>query len=127
MLGVLLHACLMLWVAICVNVSMSTHDISGLFLLPLVASCVNASTSTCAISPPQLARRWGINPGKVLAWIKSGELRAFDVSTTPGTGKPRYRIEPSAIIEFQEKRSGETQAKPPRRRRKSPSSVIEFF
>ena len=29
------------------------------------------------LSPPQLARLWGGRPGKVLAWIRSGELRAI--------------------------------------------------
>lgn len=30
------------------------------------------------LSPPELAKRWGIDPAKVIAWIHSGELRAIN-------------------------------------------------
>jgi hypothetical protein len=36
------------------------------------------------LTPPELARRWRVKPERVIVWIKSGELRAFDVSSRPG-------------------------------------------
>ena len=34
------------------------------------------------LSPPKYAEGLGVDPAKVLAWIKSGELRAINVATT---------------------------------------------
>lgn len=51
------------------------------------------------ITPPQLAKQWAISPDKVLAWIRTGELRAFNAATKPG-GRPIYRIAPDALEEF---------------------------
>ena len=31
-------------------------------------------------TPPELARRYGIKPAKVLAWISRGELRAINLA-----------------------------------------------
>lgn len=55
------------------------------------------------MTPPQVARLWGINPDKVVAWIKSGELRAIDASTRPG-GRPRYLIDVADIRAFETRR-----------------------
>ena len=78
------------------------------------------------VTPPELAKLWRVKPERVLVWIKSGELRAFDVSSRPGVGKPRYRIPQDAIIEFENRRSA-AQVKTTRRRRKRPADVIEYF
>ena len=78
------------------------------------------------LTPPELARRWRVKPERVIVWIKSGELRAFDVSSRPGVGKPRYRIPQDAIIEFEKSRSA-AQVKTTRRRRQQPADVIEYF
>ena len=67
------------------------------------------------LTPPELARRWRVKPERVIAWIRSGELRAFDVSSRPGVGKPRYRIPEDAIVEFQQRRSANPVRTPPRR------------
>ena len=78
------------------------------------------------VTPPELAKRWRVKPERVIAWIKSGELRAFDVSSRPGVGKPRYRIPQDAIIEFENRRSA-AQVKTTRRMRQQPADVIEYF
>ena len=81
-------------------------------------------------TPPQLAREWGIGAKKVHAWIRSGELRAVDVSTRLG-GRPRYLIDQAAITEFEARRS--TVVKPKqsaasrRKLRPQDPTVIEFF
>ena len=61
------------------------------------------------LTPPQLARLWGVKPEKIIRWIRSGELKAFDFSADPGTGRPRYRIRQSDAESFERLR----QAGPP--------------
>lgn len=39
------------------------------------------------LSPPEVADRLGINAGKVLAWIRSGELRATNVAARAGVSR----------------------------------------
>ncbi|MEZ6044290.1 MAG: helix-turn-helix domain-containing protein [Planctomycetaceae bacterium] len=56
------------------------------------------------LTPPDLARRWGIKPEKVIAWIRAGELRAMDFSAVPGVGRPRYRIRLSDAESFEKLR-----------------------
>ena len=38
-------------------------------------------------TPPQYAAELGVNPEKVLGFIRHGYLVAFDISTTPGIGR----------------------------------------
>ena len=44
-----------------------------------------------SLTPPQVAKRLGVNPDKVLHWIRKGELHAVNVTVKPG-GRPKYRI-----------------------------------
>ena len=80
------------------------------------------------LTPPELARRWRVKPERVIVWIKSGELRAFDVSSRPGEGRPRYRIPIDAVHEFERRRAAVPIKSSPRRRRRSARvQVIEFY
>lgn len=56
------------------------------------------------LTPPEMAALWGINPDKVINWIKSGELPAIDASTKRG-GRPRYRIDVDDIADFEKRRT----------------------
>ena len=76
------------------------------------------------LTPPELARRWRVKPSKVLGFIRSGELRAFDVSSRPG-GRPRFRIPVDAVIEFENRRMPKPVLKT--KRRKQVVDVIEYF
>jgi len=77
------------------------------------------------LTPPELAKLWHVKAGTILAMLRSGRLRGFNVGS--GRLRPRYRIPPEALIEFQQQQS----AKPPppvaRRRRKPDPDVIAFF
>ena len=78
-------------------------------------------------SPPEYAKEHGVDPSKVLAWIRSGELRAINLATST-TGRPRYRILLEAIVEFEERRSARQPVKPVRRKRKKQESgFVEYF
>jgi excisionase family DNA binding protein len=76
------------------------------------------------LTPPTIARLWGISADKVLAWVRSGELRAANVATRPG-GRPRYLIDEKDLEEFEAGRA--VVARTTTKRRKHASSVIEYF
>jgi hypothetical protein len=78
-------------------------------------------------TPPQYAKDIGVDPAKVIAWIKRGELRAMNVATNTN-GRPRFRISLEAIVEFEERRSARQPVKPVRRKRKKQESgFVEYF
>ncbi len=78
------------------------------------------------LTPPEVARRFGVGADKVLIWIRNGELRAVNVATL-ASGRPRYAIDPADLAAFEQRRA--VQAKPAAapRRRKAPAGVIEYF
>jgi excisionase family DNA binding protein len=70
------------------------------------------------LSPPQVAEQLGIDPEKVIAWIRRGELNACNVAEIVG-GRPRYRIDPAELAAFLQRRSTAPTPKPARRRKAS--------
>jgi excisionase family DNA binding protein len=78
------------------------------------------------LSPAAVARLLGVRHSKVFSWIRSGELRAANLATVPGS-TPRYRISPAALSAFLSAR--EVVPAPPRapRRARRTDEVIEFF
>ena len=77
------------------------------------------------LTPPEIARRWGIGTSKVLGWIRAGELRAIDAAASPGQ-RPRYLVDITDLAAFENRRAvtGPTRSS---RRRKLPNSVTEYF
>ena len=78
------------------------------------------------ITPPALAREYGVEPNKVLTWIRNGELRAIDASTIRGA-RPRYLINCADIAAFEAARSAGPVPKVSRVRRRSDPGVTKFF
>ncbi|QDT39763.1 helix-turn-helix domain-containing protein [Stratiformator vulcanicus] len=78
------------------------------------------------ISTKKVAKRLGVTPEKVRVLIRSGELRAIDISDRGGTGKPRYRILVSDIEKFEQDRQVVKRPKniAPKRTKKG---VTEFY
>jgi Helix-turn-helix domain len=77
------------------------------------------------LTPPQVARRFGISPDKVVGWIRCGELRGVNIAAKPN-GRPRYVVDEADLAAFEMRRAA--QPKPPAlRRRKAIKDVIEFF
>ncbi len=77
------------------------------------------------VTPPELARQWGIDVAKVLKWIKSGELRAVNLATRRD-GRPRYAIDQADIAIFEASRAVQPPTPRMRRRRVDPN-IIQFF
>jgi len=82
--------------------------------------------TTSAITPPALTRRYAISADKVVAWIRTGELRAINIAAKPG-GRPRWRIAEADIEIFELRRSATPTTKTTRRKRRAAPGVIEFF
>ena len=78
------------------------------------------------VSPPKLAKRWGIDPEKVLGWVRSGELKAFDASAVQG-GRPRYLIDEADIADFVRRRTVSATPKSVIRRPRRPTGATEYF
>ena len=80
------------------------------------------------LSPPQLARIKGIESEKILAWIRSGELRAINLAFNPRGQRARWRIKVSDWLAFEERRAAKSPTKVSRRPRStSTRHVTEFF
>ncbi len=84
------------------------------------------STEPRFLTPPQVAKRFAVNVDKVLGWIRSGELRALDISLNPGVGRPRYRVDLCDLATFETGRQVIVTPKTTRRRRKNPD-IVEYF
>lgn len=59
---------------------------------------------TTFYNPAQVAKMWGISHDKVLEFIKTGELEAFNVASKKSR-RPQFKIPGSALRAFQERRS----------------------
>ena len=75
-------------------------------------------------TPPQLAKIWGVSPETIIDHIKSGRLKAFTVSP-PRCNRPRWRISPDAVREYEELLGPSTSPKPARSRNKH-KDYIEY-
>ena len=80
-------------------------------------------------TPPRLAKAWGVSTTKVDAFIKSGELKAFNLATSRN-GRPRYGINLADVEAFEKSRQvipdgGQNTTQ--RLRRKHQAGVTEYF
>jgi hypothetical protein len=75
--------------------------------------------------PRELALRWGVCVDKVLNFIRSGELRAFNVAAKKSK-RPRYRIPLESVRQFEEQTRAaavpEAPAAPAPRRKRAPAT-----
>ena len=72
------------------------------------------------LTPPELAREWGISSDKVLGWIRSGQLKARNVSNGI---RPLYKIERDDLKSFRP--PAEKLVK--RSRRKPDPSITQYY
>ena len=82
-----------------------------------------ANTLTVA----EVATRYGTTPHTVGAWIRSGELRAVNVSRSRTAKRPTWRIPPTAIEAFEAARAPQQQPAVKARKRKTNAEVIAFY
>lgn len=73
-------------------------------------------TGCMYLTPPDVAKRYGVKPAKVLRWIETGELEAVNVAERP-TGRPRWRVSLDALQTFERRRSSRPEPLMPRKRK----------
>ncbi len=80
-----------------------------------------------ALSPAEVAAQLGVGRDKVIAWLRSGELRGSNLATKPN-GRPRYRIDLADLEAFLQQRLVHPHDPQRRRRGRSPpTDIIEYF
>ncbi|MFN0199332.1 MAG: helix-turn-helix domain-containing protein, partial [Planctomycetaceae bacterium] len=72
------------------------------------------------LTPPAIAQRLGVSPETVIGWIRSGELEAINVAQR-GKSRPRYRVSPQSLADWELRRSVVTSVSPIRRPRRDPA------
>ena len=81
-----------------------------------------------ALTPKQVADRYGVSVHTVLHWIDSDQLKAINCGRAPGKLKPRWKILPEHLAAFELTRQSGSAPQPNHRRRKAePAGVIEFY
>lgn len=85
-----------------------------------------AEIPTETLTPPQVAKRLRVSADKVLAWIRSGELRAVNVAS-PDAKRPRYRVTTEDLAYFENLRAVRDQVRPSSRHRSHDPGVKQFF
>jgi transposase len=63
----------------------------------------NISISRSNLTPPQIAKRFGVSVRKVIGWIEGGELAALNLANR-GCSRPRYHITEEAVVQFEQSR-----------------------
>ena len=78
------------------------------------------------LTPPEVARQLRVDVHAVLAWIKSGELRAVNCAVNRNGKRPRWRIDADDLAQFERGRMSGPPVKPVRRRQES-CGLIQYF
>lgn len=78
------------------------------------------------LRPSEVALRYGIKADRVIVLIRTGLIRAIDVSS-PESQRPRFRIHEDDLVAFEERREVRPAPTKTTRRRKASENVIEFF
>ena len=55
-------------------------------------------------TPLEVAVMWGVSKEKIIAWIRSGELRAIDASTQRAH-RPRFLVDLTDLQDFEARRA----------------------
>jgi excisionase family DNA binding protein len=87
-----------------------------------MASTARAATYTVN----DIANRLGVCEETVLHWIRSGQLAAFNVGRSATAKKPRWRITPQALSDFERGRAAPKPA-PTTRRRSYADGIIRRY
>jgi hypothetical protein len=75
----------------------------------------------------EIADRFEVTPATVLQWIRSGELKASNVSRSRHSKRPRYRVTHAALEAFEASRAPAPQVNGTRGRNRPDGDVIRFF
>lgn len=74
-----------------------------------------------------LMERYGVAQHTVLAWIRSGELKAINVGVSSKRKKPRWRIGDDALEAFEKSRTSAPPTHVQAKRPRGPANAITEF
>lgn len=75
----------------------------------------------------QIAKSRQVKPQFLSAEIHAGRLRAVDVSANPGSGRPRWRVDPADLAAWEASRTPSPPEPKVRRRRRKDPELVEYF
>jgi excisionase family DNA binding protein len=78
------------------------------------------------LTPAEVAELWGVAASTVIGWIKSGRLRAVNVSKNASSQRPRYRIDSADLADFERLRQVGAPEPAPSRRKKTPGLIERY-
>lgn len=84
------------------------------------------NTDRKGLTPPEVASLYGVEPAKVIAWIRAGELPAVNLATRPDARRPRYRIREADLDVFEQRRAVKPPSPPATRRPRRTSERVFF-
>jgi transposase len=73
-----------------------------------------------------IAEHCGVSERTVRAWIRAGDLKALNMSRTPSSRRPRYRVTQAALEAFEATRAAGVPA-PRAKGRKQSGDVVRFY
>ena len=76
------------------------------------------------LTPPQIAKLYGVHPDRVRGWIRSGQLMALDVGDK---GRRRFRVRPEDLEIFERARLVVAPEERRHPRRKHTLGAVEEF
>lgn len=65
---------------------------------------ISTEATKSKITPPALARMYGVGVHKVLGWIRRGELKAINAAVNQH-GRPRFLIDLADVADFEQRRA----------------------
>ena len=77
------------------------------------------------LTPAELAKALRVDVHSVLAWIKTGQLRAVNVGS--GRKRPRWRIDPADVAVFEAARTAQPQTTTQRRKKAASGWTFQYF
>ncbi|MCA9261098.1 MAG: helix-turn-helix domain-containing protein, partial [Planctomycetales bacterium] len=97
--------------------------------LEKVSAVKNVTSTGTYLTPPQVSRLLGIAKERIHEFIRNGELRAVNVARNLNGQRPRWRISPQALADFESNRSNSKPKPPaaPRGRRRAAKPVRDYL
>ena len=83
-------------------------------------------TEKAAYTPPDIANMFGLSHVKILDFIRTGELKAIDLSSKCGS-RPRWYIREEDLESFLQCRTAKAPPAPKRRRRRVSAANTQKF
>jgi hypothetical protein len=84
----------------------------------------HTATQYAGYKPRDLCRRWRVGLDKIMVWIRRGELRALDMSSSR-SGRPRFVVTAEMVAEFEARRATTPPPKPVRRKKRT--DEVDFY